>query len=55
MRIKSKIGPSVKMAGWLILFAFIEEKVYEITQDAYFFYLNKAKKKVTPSTEKQEN
>ena len=37
------------------ILAFLEEKVYEITQDAYLFYLNKAKKKVTPSTEKQEN
>ena len=27
------------------ILAFLEEKVYEITQDAYLFYLNKAKKK----------
>ena len=33
------------------ILAFLEEKVYEITQDAYLFYLNKAKKKVTKNTE----
>ena len=37
------------------ILSFLEEKVYEITQDAYLFYINKAKKKVTPKTEKIEN
>lgn len=37
------------------ILAFLEEKVYEITQDAYLFYISKAKKKVTTNTEKTEN
>jgi hypothetical protein len=37
------------------ILSFLQEKVYEITQDAYLFYLNKAKKKETTSLQKAEN
>ena len=37
------------------LISFLQEKVYEITQDAYLFYVSKAKKKVMTSKEKTEN
>jgi len=36
------------------IIAFLEEKVYEITQDAYIFYINKAKKKEPMKAEKTE-
>jgi hypothetical protein len=35
--------------------AFLEEKVYEITLNAYLFYINKAKKKESMKTEKTGN
>ena len=37
------------------ILSFLQEKIYEITQDAYLFYMGKAKKKVTTKTEKTEN
>jgi hypothetical protein len=37
------------------ILSFLQEKIYEITQDAYLFYIDKAKKKVTTSAQKTEN